>query len=66
MNEKDFVLKRKLIVCIPKITRVQQATAFSTVLYKNDVTDRPNSFSTRLTPRLFYFKQHFSNLEVIL
>ena len=96
--------QRKPIVCIPKITRMQQGTAFSAVLFKCDVTDWPTSFfyrgkrstlffcrgrieikhlfswllqnnllgvemlfeiqKPRLTPRLFYFKQHFSTSEV--
>ena len=41
---KIFFLKRKPIVYISKITRVQQGTAFSTVLYKNDAKDQPTSF----------------------
>ena len=38
------------IVNIPKIMRVLQGTAFSTGLYKNDVTDRHTSFFYSLLP----------------
>ena len=31
--------KRIQIVCIPKTKRVQKGTAFSAVLFKNDLTD---------------------------
>ena len=43
LDLESSILKRYII----KITRVQQGTAFSTVWYKNDVTDQITSFFYR-------------------
>ena len=44
---KHFNLKRKTNGCISKITRMQQGTAFSTVLYKIDLLRSNNQLSCR-------------------
>ena len=54
MNKTYFFLKSKPVICIHKIKRVQQGIAFSTVLYKNDVTDWPTSFFFRGKDQLYF------------